>query len=131
MAADRCDKRKLIGVGAAIVCGSLVAIEWTRSYSGLAAANCIFGIGGGICMAAHMALAVQKGARKNSMGSVMAILTVAHSAGMMAGAVLAGLAMDLVGLRVVFPMGSAIMLLCTLIFFFGSRRQVGAAEGEN
>lgn len=131
MAADRCDKRTLIGVGAAIVCGSLAAIEWTRSYSGLAAANCIFGIGGGICMAAHMALAVQKGARINSMGSVMAILTVAHSAGMMAGAVLAGLAMDLVGLRVVFPMGSVIMLLCTLIFFFGSRRQVEAAEGAN
>ncbi|MCK7509961.1 MAG: hypothetical protein MZV70_41965 [Desulfobacterales bacterium] len=37
-------------------------------------------------MAAHMALAVRKGGRMNCMGSVMAILTVAHSAGMMAGA---------------------------------------------
>jgi MFS family permease len=131
MVADRCDKRTLTGVGAAIVCVSLAAIEWTCSYAGLAAATGIFGIGGGICMAAHMALAVQKGARMNCMGSVMAILTVAHSTGMLAGAILSGLAMDLVGLRAVFPMGSAIMLICTLIFIFGSGRPMEAPEEAN
>jgi len=98
VAADRLDKRRLI--------------------------NGAFGVGGGICMAAHTALAVQKGGRMNCMGSVMAILTVAHSMGMMAGALLAGLAMDLFSLRVVFPMGSVVMLICTLIYLVGSGRRL-------
>jgi MFS family permease len=131
MVADRLDKRRLIALGGLVVCFSLAAIEWAGGYAGLAAVNVVFGIGGGICMAAHMALAVQKGGRMNCMGSVMAILTVAHSSGMMAGALSAGLAMDLIGLRLVFPMGSAIMLVCTLIFFFGSGRQLEAVAGAN
>jgi MFS family permease len=117
--ADRVDKRRLIGAGGVFISLALAAFEWTGGYAGLAAVNVLFGIGGGISMAGHMALAVQKGGRTNSMAAVMAILTVAHSAGMMAGAMIAGLAMDLIGLRVVFPMGSAIMLGCTVAFFFG------------
>jgi MFS family permease len=117
--ADRVDKRRLIGLGGIFVAIGLAAFEWAGGYAGLAAVNVIFGIGGGISMAAHMALAVQKGGRTDSMGAVMAILTVAHSTGMMAGALMAGLTMDLINLRVVFPMGSAIMLGCTLASFFG------------
>lgn len=131
MAADRLNKRRMIGVGGILVCLSLAAIEWTRSYAGLAVLNGVFGVGGGLCMAAHMALAVRTGGRMNGMGSVMAILTVAHSSGMMAGALLAGLAMDWVGLRVVFPMGSAVMLACTLVFFFGHDRRQKTAAGAN
>jgi len=78
-----------------------------------------------------MALAVRKGGHMNCMGSVMAILTVAHSAGMMAGALMAGLAMDLVSLRVVFPLGSLVMLMCTLIFFCSSSRRVQPTGGAN
>jgi MFS family permease len=109
----------------------LAAIEWARSFAELAAVNGAFGAGGGICMAAHMALAVQKGGRMNCMGSVMAILTVAHSLGMMAGALLAGLVMDLLSLRVVFPMGSVVMLFCTLIFLAGSGRRLEPTARAN
>jgi len=129
--ADRLDKRRLIGVGGVFVSLALAAFEWAGGYAGLAAVNIIFGIGGGISMAAHMALAVQKGGQTDSMGSVMAILTVAHSTGMMAGALIAGLMMDLISLRVVFPMGSAIMLGCTLAFFFGSGRRPQAKTEPN
>jgi MFS family permease len=131
MIADRFEKRRLIGAGAAVVCASLAAIEWARSYAGLAAVNGFFGIGGGICMAAHMALAVQKGGRLKCMGSVMAILTVAHSTGMMAGALAAGLAMDLLSLRVVFTLGSAVMLVCTLIFLLSPGPRGPAAGSAN
>jgi len=131
MVADRLDKRKLIGLGGGVACIGLAAIEWARGYTGLAAVNALFGIGGGICMAAHMALAVQKGGRMNCMGSVMAILTVAHSSGMMAGAISAGLAMDLVSLGVVFPMGSAVMLICTLVFYVGSGCRLETTAGAN
>jgi predicted MFS family arabinose efflux permease len=82
-------------------------------------------------MAAHMALAVQKGGRLKCMGSVMAILTVAHSTGMMAGALAAGLAMDLLSLRVVFTLGSAVMLVCTLIFLLSPGPRGPAAGSAN
>jgi MFS family permease len=131
MFADRFDNHRLIAGGAVMVCVSLAAIAWARSYAGLVAVNAVFGIGGGTCMAAHMALAVRKGGHMNCMGSVMAILTVAHSAGMMAGALMAGLAMDLVSLRVVFPLGSLVMLMCTLIFFCSSSRRVQPTGGAN
>lgn len=131
LAADRLDKRKLVALGGGAACIGLAAIECASSYSGLIAVNALFGIGGGICMAAHMALAVQKGGRMNSMGSVMAVLTVAHSTGMMAGALAAGLAMDLVSLRIVFPMGSAVMLICTLAFCIGSGGRMETTAGTN
>jgi len=130
-AADRLDKRGLIGLGGLVACLSLAAIEWARSFAELAAVNAAFGAGGGICMAAHTALPVQKAGRMNCMGSVMAILTVAHSTGMMAGALIAGLAMDLFSLRVVFPMGSVVMLFCTLIFLVGSGRRLESTARAN
>ncbi len=43
------------------------------------------GIGGGIAMPALMAIAVVKGSETDSMGSVMAILTLAHALGMLCG----------------------------------------------
>jgi len=42
-----------------------------------------------------MALAVLKGNKTDAMGSVMALMTMAHSLGMLLGALLAGLAMDI------------------------------------
>ncbi len=50
------------------------------------------------------------------MGSVMAILTVAHSLGMLAGSVAAGLAMDFFSLRLAFPVAGLVMALGTLVF---------------
>jgi multidrug resistance protein len=131
MVADRLDKRRLIGLGGVVICLSLAAIGWARSYAELVAASVFFGISGGICMAAHMALAVQKGGCMNCMGSVMAILTVAHSTGMMVGALISGLAMDWFSVRIVFPMGTVVMLICTLIFFIGSGRRLEATAGAN
>jgi predicted MFS family arabinose efflux permease len=44
------------------------------------------------------------------MGSVMSLMTLAHSLGMLAGALLAGLAMDWFDLSWAFPVGAVIML---------------------
>lgn len=131
LAADRFDKRRLIGLGGVVIGFSLAAIGWAGSYAGLAAGLAAFGVGGGVCTAAHMALAVQKGGRMNCMGAVMAILTVAHSTGMMAGALIAGLAMDLLSLGAVFPLGAAVMLGCTLLFLLGGGPRAEAAPGAN
>ena len=46
----------------------------------------------------------------------MAILTVAHSLGMLIGSLAAGLAMDFFSLRLAFPVAGLVMALGTLVF---------------
>jgi MFS family permease len=118
--ADRTDKRRLIVLGGMVAAGGLLAFEWVRGFEGLLAANFLFGLGGGISMPALTALAVQKGSRTAMMGSVMAVLTLAHSAGMFAGALLAGIMMDLFGLRRVFPVGALVIAFVAALFYLAS-----------
>ncbi len=70
-------------------------------------------------MPAIMAYAVIKGDKKKAMGSVMAIMTIAHSLGMLTGSMAAGLAMDYLSLRLSFPCGTIIMAIGTLVFWAG------------
>jgi len=67
-------------------------------------------------MPAIMAYAVIIGDEKKAMGSVMSIMTVAHSLGMLTGSMAAGFAMDFLSLRLSFPCGTLIMLIGTFIF---------------
>ena len=83
--------------------------------------NILFGIGGGVSMVPLMAMAVKKGSRTSAMGSVMALLTMGHSIGMMAGAFGAGLIMDFFNLKDSFIFGTVVMAAGTLIFFFCTR----------
>jgi MFS family permease len=84
-------------------------------------ASVVFGLGGGICMPALMATAVLIGDKTGAMGSVMALLTVAHSMGILAGSMLAGLMMDLFRLRAAFPLGTALMLAGIVAFTYATR----------
>jgi predicted MFS family arabinose efflux permease len=60
------------------------------------------------------------------MGSVMAILTLAHSLGMLCGSLIGGVMMDVFQLRFAFPLGAAVMALTVVVFFIstGSRRRL-------
>jgi predicted MFS family arabinose efflux permease len=69
-------------------------------------------------MPALMALAVFKGNQTEAMGSVMALLTVAHSLGMLIGSLSAGLMMDFFQLNLAFPFGAVLMILAIGIFVF-------------
>ena len=60
-------------------------------------------------MPALMALAVYKGKETDAMGSVMALITTAHSLGMLTGSLAAGLIMDMFRLREAFYSGAGIM----------------------
>jgi predicted MFS family arabinose efflux permease len=64
-----------------------------------------------------MAVAVMKGNQTRSMGSVMAILTVAHSLGMLAGAIFAGIMMDWFDLRMAFRFGGLILFAGIVVFY--------------
>jgi len=114
--ADRIDRRLMVSLGGIIVCGAVLSFFWAASFGNMLLASFLFGIGGGIAMPALMAIAVLTGDRSAAMGSVMSILTVAHSLGMLAGAMLAGVMMDLFQLRLAFPLG-AMMMLAGVIFF--------------
>jgi MFS family permease len=119
--ADRINRRVLVVIGGLVAAYGIFAFETAQSHAAFVLASVCFGTGGGICMPALMALAAQKGHRSDAMASVMALMTVAHSLGMLVGALLGGLMMDAFDLRFVFPAGAGVMLLGTLHFVATSR----------
>jgi len=131
--ADRLNRKMMIIAGGLLTAYSIFSYTTAGGFSDLLYASIFFGLGGGISMPAMMAMAVQKGSQTDAMGSVMALLTVAHSLGMMSGSILAGLMMDLFALRDAFSMGTIIML-CGTVFFVGcvyaSRREADSLSGQ-
>lgn len=111
---DRVDRRVMIIFGGFLVSGAVFSFSWVNGFWGLFTASLFFGLGGGISMPAVMAVAVAKGNQTDAMGSVMAILTVAHSFGMLIGSLAAGLMMDIFSLRFAFPLGGILMVLCVV-----------------
>jgi predicted MFS family arabinose efflux permease len=71
-------------------------------------------------MPALMAMAALKGNRVNAMGSIMALMTVAHSLGMFSGALMGGLMIDFFQLRSAFPLGGMVMLAGSSLFLLGT-----------
>ena len=132
--ADHVNRKMMIIVGGLLTTYSIFSYTTAGGYSDLLYASIFFGLGGGISMPAVMAMAVQKGSQTDSMGSVMALLTVAHSLGMMSGSLLAGLMMDLFALRDAFSMG-AIIMICGTVLFAGcshaSRREAPTVSSKS
>ncbi len=116
--ADKISKKWMVVTGGLIVACAVFSFVWAQSFRGMVWVSIIFGIGGGISMPALMAMAVLKGSETDSMGSVMAILTQAHSLGMFAGSLIGGLMMDLFQLRAAFPLGATIMIITVAVFLF-------------
>ncbi|OIN94670.1 MAG: MFS transporter [Deltaproteobacteria bacterium CG1_02_45_11] len=114
--ADRVNKKMMIVIGGLVVTCSMFSYEWANSFKDLLLASFFFGIGGGISMPALMALAVLKGDKAEAMGSVMALITMAHSMGILIGVLIAGLMMDIFQLRYAFPAGAIIMALGVGLF---------------
>jgi len=123
--ADKLSKHWMVVAGGLIVAAAVFSFEWVKSFSGLVWASIFLGIGGGIAMPALMAIAVLKGSQTDSMGSVMAILTLAHSLGMLCGSLIGGVMMDAFQLRTAFPLGAAVMAVTVIIFFASTRSRKG------
>lgn len=114
--ADKINKRLMVLCGGLICAFSMFMIFKSDSYLNLILSVIVFGLGGGISMPAIMALTVIKGNEKSAMASVVSVVTVAHSLGMMVGAMGAGVAMDYFDLQFVFPCGMVIMLCGVALF---------------
>jgi len=115
-AADRWNRKIMVVTGGILSAAGILYPFWAASFMDLLVGVCIFGLGGGISMPALTALAVVKGEKRQALGSVMAVLTSAHSLGMFTGSIMAGLSMDFFSLSYAFPCGGIVMVSGVLVF---------------
>lgn len=128
--ADRISRKAMVVVGGILAGSAILCFQWADTYGLLFGVSIAFGIGGGIAIPAVMAVAVLKGSQTQSMGSVMAILTVAHSLGMLAGAVFAGIMMDWFDLRTAFRFGGIVLFGGIAIFYLSVTDVRGDSNGS-
>lgn len=121
--ADRVNRKTMVLVGGLIAAAAMIAYQRASSFEYLFCVSVFFGIGGGIAMPALMALAVTKGQQAEAMGSVISLLTMGHSLGMMVGSMGAGLMMDWFDLRVAFLLGAVLMFLGVAFFMLCMREE--------
>jgi len=122
-AADRFNKKTMVFLGGIVITWSIYSFVLADGFQDLFVANFLFGLGGGISMPALTALAVIKGNEAGAMGAVMAILTMAHSLGMLLGSLTAGIAMELISLRHAFSFGAVLMVFGMTAFLFCCRKK--------
>jgi len=113
--ADRFSKRTLFAIGGFVTGGAIFSFVMAHSFWGLFLANTFFGIGGGIAMPSIMAMTVIIGNETHSMGSIMSLLTMGHSLGMLLGPILAGIMMDAFQLETGFMLGTVVIFLGVMI----------------
>ena len=129
--ADRVHKPLMVATGGLLAGIGVLTFTWDRTLLGMLLSSGLFGLGGGIAMPALMGMAVSKGARAGGMGSIMALLTLGHSLGMMTGALMAGVFMDQWQLKWAFPFGAAVMLVGVVGFcLLAAGAQTEPAGGE-
>jgi MFS family permease len=118
--ADRMNRKLMVAAGGLIVSYAILSFEWADRFFEMLLASALFGIGGGICMPALMAMAALKGTQSGATGSVMAYMTMAHSLGMLSGALLGGMMMDLFKLEFAFPASALVMSVSIGLFLVGT-----------
>lgn len=134
--ADRISKKLMVVGGGVIVSYAILSFGWAGQVQDLVIASIFFGLGGGVAMPALMAMVVLRGSKTNAMGTVMALMTVAHSLGMLSGALLGGLMMDFFQLSWAFPLGGGVMIICTGLFLVGTNapkqkmQELGSKMGQ-
>jgi len=114
--ADRINKQAMIITGGVITACALFSYEFAHGFGDLVLANLCYGLGGGISMPALTAMATIKGNREGAMGSIMGLIMMAHSLGMLVGSLLGGIIMDTLSLRYAFVSGAFIIGLTTALF---------------
>jgi len=114
--ADRFSKKFMVTAGGILAIMAILYINTADSFRGLALGNGLLGFAGGISFPAIMALGVIEGRRTEAMGSVMGLLALGHSLGMLVGPLLAGILIDLFSFDTIFISGAIIMGAGTMIF---------------
>ena len=114
--ADRFSKKIMVTAGCILAIISILCLNSSDSFWGLAFGNGLFGFAGGVSFPAIMAFGVIEGRKTRAMGSVMGLLALGHSLGMLVGPLLAGVFIDLFSFKTIFFSGALIMAAGTMIF---------------
>ncbi len=116
-AADRFSKKYLTLLGGILAFLAMLLLRHAESFAQLMAINAVLGVAGGVSLPAIMAIGVIQGRKSVSMGSIMGLLALGHSIGMLAGPLLGGLLLDFFNFSVIFVSGAVVMALGILFFW--------------
>jgi MFS family permease len=119
--ADRINRKMMVVTGGLVITYAIFSFQWADSFNDLVVASALLGLAGGISMPALMALSVLKGNSTEAMGSVMGLLAMAHSLGMLCGSLIGGMMMDVFQLKAAFPLGAVVMTLTVVLFLLSTR----------
>jgi DHA1 family multidrug resistance protein-like MFS transporter len=130
LVADTFSKGLLIITGGLLGAVSIYYLNMASTLEGLLFANGLLGVAGGVSLPAIMALGVIDGRRTGAMGSVMGLLAMSHSLGMLAGPLLGGLLLEFLSFDAIFAIFGPLALIAgTLLFTIAPRRPADAMEG--
>jgi len=109
--ADRFSRIRMIQIGAGIQALALILLPFCHTLDLLLAVNIGLGVAGGIFLPAIQAIITEVGREAKMMGAIMGTLFVAQSLGMSVGPLLAGALFGFVDFRVIFYVGSGLVVL--------------------
>ncbi len=124
--ADRMNRYVLITAGGYLASLAFTFVFFAQGFVHLLLIGAVAGAMGAMSMPAVTAIAADEG-HHGGMGAIMGVLSMAMSAGMMLGPVLAGGLAEFVGLRPLFVFSGVIGVLGTLLFSWLSREHRAAA----
>lgn len=119
--ADRYNKLFLVLIGSSVGALALLITPIARNFWQLFFISSIMGLGGATSMPSASAITVEVGQRLG-MGVSMGLFNTAMSAGMIAAPLIAGVVMDILGVKSVFFVAGVISLLGTFVFYHYIRR---------
>jgi MFS transporter, DHA1 family, multidrug resistance protein len=115
--ADRVSKRVMVVCGGILAALAVLGLTGASSFLDLMILNVLLGLAGGISFPSLMAIGVIEGRKMNAMGSVMGLLALAHSLGMLIGPLLAGGILAFSSFPAIFVAGALILGAGTLLFW--------------
>ena len=118
MLADRMSKRALLVISGIIGAISMYTIAIVTAPWQMYLATVLLGFGGGLAIPAIMSMTVVLGRMESSMSSMMSMLAMSHSLGMIIGPLLIGRLIDVVDFRTAFIVAALIMVASTVICLF-------------
>lgn len=113
--ADRVNKKGMIIISGLVTAASLAAMPFAGSFWSLLALNLFAGIVGAAEFPPSSALIIAEG-RRFGMGSTVAVMTMATSAGMVVGPLMGGVVLDSADVNAVFYSADGIMVFGVVLF---------------
>ncbi len=113
--ADKTRKVPLIIAGGVLTTASMLYLIRIQHPWELYIVSCLIGIGGGFSVPSIMAMTVIAGKHFGAMGTLISLLTMSHSLGLILGPILTGLVIDVMEMEIAFMAGAVFMCAATVL----------------